>query len=76
MSHAGQLLVCKGTAVTATLWAYVIGNRCVWAIPTVSDVFPYQPSLLVTLTVEVKFLLRHLVFYQALEHPKPLKDIH
>ena len=65
----------SGTPFTATLWAYVMGNRRIWAIPIVSDVFPYQPALLATLTVGVQFLSRSPVFYQVLEHPKPFRDL-
>ena len=65
----------SGTPFAATLWAYVMGNRRVWAIPIVSDVFPYEPSLLATLTIGLLFLSSNPVFYQVLEHPKPFRDL-
>lgn len=65
----------SGTPFIATLWLYVMGNRQVWAIPIVSDVFPHQPSLLATLTIGIKFLSCHPVFYRALKHSKPFRDI-
>ena len=62
----------SGTPFTATLWAYVMGNG---RISIVSDVVPYQPSLLATLTVGVQFLSHDPVFYRVLEHPKPFRDL-
>ncbi len=65
----------SGTPLSATLWAYLIGNKKIWAVPIITEVLAFNPSFLATLSIGIQFLAETPIFYNALECALPFRDI-
>ncbi len=51
-----------------------MGNQTVWAVPIVSDVKPFDPSLLSHIINRIAVVRKAAYIYQALNDPLPFMD--
>ncbi len=72
--HCVLILGLSGNRQTATLWVFLLGNRNIWGIPIISNVYFYDKPLLATLSIGLQSLGTAPIYYQALTSPISFKD--
>ena len=62
------------TTEMATLWLYVLAEKCLWALCIIKDI-PWNELLLAVTSIAITSLCNSPVIYRALKTPVPFKEV-